>query len=106
MIQPTLTNLHPNEYSQELHYYLFAVNLDRSAESCNTLEYYMQNIMCPKKILLEILLHEVAKNGKYSGNIICDSVVTRNEIITKPAPTKCTSTITVPLKCKMYINKF
>ena len=25
--QPTLINLHPNEYSQEFHYYPFAVNL-------------------------------------------------------------------------------
>ena len=29
MAQPRLTNLHPNKYSQELHYYPFAVNLDR-----------------------------------------------------------------------------
>ena len=28
-IQPSLINLHPNEYSQELHCYLFAVKLDR-----------------------------------------------------------------------------
>ena len=27
MIQPTLINLHPTEYSQELRYYLFGVNL-------------------------------------------------------------------------------
>ena len=27
-IQPTLINLHPNEYSQELYYYPFAVKLD------------------------------------------------------------------------------
>ena len=26
MTQPTLINLHPNEYSQELRYYPFAVN--------------------------------------------------------------------------------
>ena len=26
--QPTLINLHPNEYSQGLHYYPFSVNLD------------------------------------------------------------------------------
>ena len=26
-IQPTLTDLHPNEYSQEFHYYPFAVKL-------------------------------------------------------------------------------
>ena len=31
MIQPTLINLHPNECSQELHYYPFAVKLDRFA---------------------------------------------------------------------------
>ena len=32
-IQPTHINLHPNEYSQELHYYPFAVKLDRCAGS-------------------------------------------------------------------------
>ena len=35
-IQPTLINLHPNEYSQGLHYYPF-VKLDRCVGSCNTL---------------------------------------------------------------------
>ena len=33
MTQPTLItliNLHPNEYSQEFHYYQFTVKLDRS----------------------------------------------------------------------------
>ena len=37
MIQPTLINLHPNEYSQEFYYYLSAVKLDRCVGSCNTL---------------------------------------------------------------------
>ena len=36
-IQPFVINLHPNEDSQELHYYLFAGKLDRCAGSCNTL---------------------------------------------------------------------
>ena len=27
MTQPTLINLHPNEYSQELHYYPFALEV-------------------------------------------------------------------------------
>ena len=36
MTQPTRINLHPNEYRQELRYYLFEVKLDRCAESCNT----------------------------------------------------------------------
>ena len=36
-IQPTLINLHLNEYSQEFHYCPFAVKLDRCVGSCNTL---------------------------------------------------------------------
>ena len=36
-IQPTLINLHPNEHSQELHYYPFAVKLDKCVGSYNTL---------------------------------------------------------------------
>ena len=31
--QPTLINLHPNEYIQGLHYYPFAINLDRYVET-------------------------------------------------------------------------
>ena len=37
MIQPTLVNLHPNEYSQEFHYYPFAAKLHRCVGSCNNL---------------------------------------------------------------------
>ena len=37
MTQPTLIDLHPNEYSQKFHYYPFAVKLDTFAGSCNTL---------------------------------------------------------------------
>ena len=33
MAQPTLINLHPNEYSQEFHYYPFSVKLDRCVGS-------------------------------------------------------------------------
>ena len=35
-IQHTIINLHPTEYSQEFHYYLFSVKLDRCVGSCNT----------------------------------------------------------------------
>ena len=34
-IQPTLISLHPNGYSQELHFYPFAINLDRCVGSSN-----------------------------------------------------------------------
>ena len=35
-IYPALINLHSNEYNQELHYYPFAVKLDKCVGSCNT----------------------------------------------------------------------
>ena len=43
--QPTLINLHPNEYSHEFHYYPFAVKLDRCVGSCNTLNNF-SNKLC------------------------------------------------------------
>ena len=49
IIQPTLINLHPNEYSQEHHYYPFAVKLDRCVGSCNTL-YLISYVFQTKKI--------------------------------------------------------
>ena len=36
-IPPTLINLNPNEYSQELHFYPIVVKLDKCAGSCNAL---------------------------------------------------------------------
>ena len=35
--QPTLTNLHPNKYSEKFHYHPFAFKLDICVGSCNTL---------------------------------------------------------------------
>ena len=49
MIQPTLINLHPNEYSQELHYYPFSVKLDRCVGSCNTLNDLSNKVCVPNK---------------------------------------------------------
>ena len=49
MTQPTLINLHPNEYNQEFHYYPFAVKLDRCAGSCNTLNDSSNKVCVPNK---------------------------------------------------------
>ena len=51
MTQPTLINLHSNEYSPEFHYYPFAVKLDRCVGSCNTLNY---NNNLPNKYMFQI----------------------------------------------------
>ena len=49
-IQPTLFNIHPNEYSQEFHYYPFAVKLDKCVGSCNTLNDLSNKVCIPNKI--------------------------------------------------------
>ena len=49
MIQSTLINLHPNEYTQGLHYYPFAVNLDRCVGSCNTLNDLSNRVCVPNR---------------------------------------------------------
>ena len=49
MIQPTLLNLHTNEYSQEFHYYPLPVKLDRFAESCNTVNDLFNKVCVPNK---------------------------------------------------------
>ena len=46
MTEPTL-NLH--EYSRELHYYPFAVKLDRYVESCKTLNDLSNKVCIPNK---------------------------------------------------------
>ena len=50
MTQHTLINLHPNEYSQEFHYYPLAVTLDRCVGSCNTLNDLSNRVCVPNKI--------------------------------------------------------
>ena len=48
-IQHDLTNLHPNKYSQELHYYPFVVNLDKRVGSRNTLNDSSNKVSIPNK---------------------------------------------------------
>ena len=48
-IQPTLIDIYPNEYSQEFHYYLFAVKLDRCVGGCNTLNDLSNKVCIPNK---------------------------------------------------------
>ena len=49
MIQPTLINLHPNEYSQEFHYHPFFVKLDRYVGSCNAFNTLSNKVCVPNK---------------------------------------------------------
>ena len=49
MNQPSLINLHPNEYSQEFHYYPFAIKLDQCVGNCNTLNDLSNKACVPNK---------------------------------------------------------
>ena len=49
MTQSTLINLHPNEYSQEFHYYAFWIKLDRCAGSSNTIDDLPNKVCVPNK---------------------------------------------------------
>ena len=49
MTPSTLINLHPNEYSQEFHYYPSAVKLNRCVASCNTLNDLSDKVSFPNK---------------------------------------------------------
>ena len=54
-IQPTLINLYLNEYSQEFHYYPFAVKLDRCVGSCNSLNDLSNKVSVPNKNALKMI---------------------------------------------------
>ena len=49
MTQPTLINLHPNEYSRQLQYYPSAAKLDKFVGSCNILNYLSNKVYPPNK---------------------------------------------------------
>ena len=49
MTQPTLIDLHPNEYSQGFYYYLFAVILAKFSGICNTFNDLSDKVCVPNK---------------------------------------------------------
>ena len=56
---------HPNEVSQEFHYYPFAVKLDRCLGSCNTLNNLSNKVCIPNKtedLNLSMLNQHVYRN--------------------------------------------
>ena len=55
-IQPTIINLHPNEYSQELHYYPFAIKLDKYIGSLNTFN-DLSNKVCVQNEMEDLNIH-------------------------------------------------
>ena len=74
MIQPTLINSHPNKYSQELHYYPFAVTLDRFFGSYNTLNDSFNKVCVPNKTK-ELNIHALNLiTGKNQLKILAEDI--------------------------------
>ena len=84
--QPTPINLHANEYSQELHYHLSAINLDRCAGSSNTLDNLSNKVYVPNKTE-DLNLHVF--------NMI--TVINESRTLTKYISCKC--------ECKLHSRK-
>ena len=74
--QPSLINLHPNEYSQEFHYYPFSVKLDRCVGSCNTLNDLSNKVCVPNKIGLNLsvfdMITEIHESKTLTKHILCE----------------------------------
>ena len=62
MTQPTLIDVHANEYSQELQYYLFAVNVDMFVGSGNTLDGF-SNKVCARNKTKDLNLYNFNKTA-------------------------------------------
>ena len=50
MIHHTFINFHSNDYNEELHYYPFAVKLDRCVGSCNALNDLSNKVCVPNGV--------------------------------------------------------
>ena len=74
MTQPTLINLHSNEYSQEFHYYPFAVKLDGCVGRCNTLNDLSNQGRAPRLDLnLSVLnmITEINESKTLTTHLLC-----------------------------------
>ena len=72
MIQPTLINLHLNEYSQEFPYYPFAVKLDRCVGSCNTLNDLSNKVCVPNKTEYFSMITGINESKTLTKHISCE----------------------------------
>ena len=80
-IQPNFINSHSNEYSQELHCYPFAVELERCIGSCNTLN------DLSNKALNKTVLNKTKVLNIHVFNMITG--INKSKVLTKHIPCEC-----------------
>ena len=73
MIQPTLINLHPDEYSQEFHNYRFAVKLDWCVRNCYPLNDLSNKVCVANKTGdLNLSVFKMITGIKELTHILCE----------------------------------
>ena len=93
MTQTAAISLHRNKYSQELHYYPFAVKLGRRIGSCNTLN-DLFNKIC------------VANNTKDFNLDLLSIIIERNESKTLTKHTLITIAILIDVSIYCYLVNY
>ena len=88
-VQPTLINLHPDEYSQEFHYYPFVVKVEICVGSCNTLNDLSNKVCIPNKTKY--------LNLSVFNMITCFQGINKSKTLTKHISFEC--------KCKLDQTK-
>ena len=74
--QPALINLHPNDNSEEFHYYPFVVKLDRCVGSCNAFNDLSIRVWVPNKtedlnLSLFNVIREISESKILSKDMSC-----------------------------------
>ena len=110
MIQSTLINLHPNEYSQEFHYYPFLVKLDRWVGSCNTLNNLFSKVCIPDKIedlnlTASNLITGINESKTLTKHILCKCNVNLMEQNVSQINDGITINVDVNVKNTIYVKK-
>ena len=103
--QPTLINLHPNEYIQGLRYYPCAVNLDRCIGSCNTLNDLSDKVYVSNKTESKRFQHDC--RNKWIENINKAYIMQRlnvNLMVANVIQIKSRIKINVSANVKILIN--
>ena len=109
-IQLTLINLIPNEYSQELHYYPFAVKLDKCVGGCDTLNDLSNKVCVPNKTEdLKMLVFNMI-TGKNESKILtngksCKCKCTFDEKNVTQTNGGITINVDVRVKTAVYVKK-
>ena len=109
-IQPTFINLHPNEYSQEFHYYPFTVELYKCVGSCNTLIVLSNKVCVPNKsedLYLNVfnIITGINKSKTLTKHVPCECKCKFDQKNVIQINVETTINVNVSVKNILYVKK-